>query len=134
MRISHPNSQRYEHDVLLLRNSWTLSERNVWYDVCFFSCLMRQLSNLRTQQPSQRCSRKQWNGLQHDVRHGIERKHLPFILTSDLNCLQSSNMTAMVQYTQMMTAGSPMAAIWGANIDMSSMPESVYQNVLENVM
>jgi hypothetical protein len=43
-------------------------------------------------------------------------------------------MTAMVQYTEMMTAGEPIAAKWGANIDMSSMPESVYQNVLENVM
>jgi len=100
----------------------------------FFSCLVQQLSNSRIQQPSHRCSRKQWNGLQRDVCHGFERKHLSFILSSDLNYLQSSNMTAMVQYTEMMTAGEPMAAKWGANIDMSSMPESVYQNVLENVM
>ncbi|OAX44609.1 hypothetical protein K503DRAFT_678229 [Rhizopogon vinicolor AM-OR11-026] len=46
----------------------------------------------------------------------------------------SSNMTAMVKYAQMMTAGDPMAATWGGNIDMSSMPASSYQYVLENVM
>jgi hypothetical protein len=43
-------------------------------------------------------------------------------------------MTAMVQYTNKMTAGEPMAAKWGGNIDMSSMPASSYEYVLENVM
>ncbi|KAG0707808.1 hypothetical protein DFH29DRAFT_796189 [Suillus ampliporus] len=46
----------------------------------------------------------------------------------------SSNMTAMVQYTQMVTANNTMAANWGGNIDMSGMPPSSYQYVLENVM
>ncbi|KAG2368505.1 hypothetical protein BDR07DRAFT_1269770 [Suillus spraguei] len=46
----------------------------------------------------------------------------------------SSNMTAMVQYTQMVTANNTMAGNWGGNIDMSGMPLSSYQYVLENVM
>jgi hypothetical protein len=43
-------------------------------------------------------------------------------------------MTAMVQYTNKMTTGEPMAAKWGGNIDMSNMPASSYEYVLENVM
>ncbi|KAG1731920.1 hypothetical protein EDB19DRAFT_1640526 [Suillus lakei] len=46
----------------------------------------------------------------------------------------SSNMTAMVQYTQMVTANNTKAANWGGNIDMSGMPPSSYQYMLENVM
>ncbi|KAG1756827.1 uncharacterized protein EDB91DRAFT_1041008 [Suillus paluster] len=46
----------------------------------------------------------------------------------------SSNMTAMVQYTQMVTANNTVAANWGGNIDMSGMPASSYQNMLENVL
>lgn len=46
----------------------------------------------------------------------------------------SSNMTAMVQYTQMVTANNTMAGNWGGNIDMSGMPPSSYQYMLENVM
>ncbi|KAG1905706.1 uncharacterized protein F5891DRAFT_943269 [Suillus fuscotomentosus] len=46
----------------------------------------------------------------------------------------SSNMTAMVQYTQMATANNTMAGNWGGNIDMSGMPPSSYQYALENVM
>ncbi|KAG1890953.1 hypothetical protein F4604DRAFT_1567611 [Suillus subluteus] len=46
----------------------------------------------------------------------------------------SSNTTAMVQYTQMVTANNTMAGNWGGNIDMSGMPSSSYQYMLENVM
>jgi len=40
----------------------------------------------------------------------------------------------MIQYTEMVTAGNPTAAKWGGNIDMSGMPASASQLVLENVM
>ncbi|KAG1827354.1 uncharacterized protein BJ212DRAFT_1443438 [Suillus subaureus] len=46
----------------------------------------------------------------------------------------SSNMTAMIQYTNMVTANNTMAGNWGGNIDMSGMPPSSYQYMLENVM
>ncbi|KAG2150626.1 uncharacterized protein EDB93DRAFT_1083928 [Suillus bovinus] len=46
----------------------------------------------------------------------------------------SSNMTAMIQYTQMATANNTMAGNWGGSIDMSGMPSSSYQYMLENVM
>lgn len=46
----------------------------------------------------------------------------------------SSNMTAMVQYTQMVTANNTMAGNWGGNIDMNGMPPSSYQYMFENVM
>lgn len=46
----------------------------------------------------------------------------------------SSNMTAMVQYTQMVTANNTVAGNWGGSIDMSGMPPSSYQYLLENVM
>ncbi|KAG6337198.1 hypothetical protein ID866_1870 [Astraeus odoratus] len=46
----------------------------------------------------------------------------------------SSGMAAMWQYTQMMTQNSTMAASWGGNIDMSTVPEWAQQYVAENVM
>ncbi|OJT15863.1 hypothetical protein TRAPUB_1404 [Trametes pubescens] len=46
----------------------------------------------------------------------------------------SSDMAAMMAYTDKMTNGSTQAANWGANIDMASMPDWSHSSVLENVM
>lgn len=46
----------------------------------------------------------------------------------------SSDMAAMMAYTDKMTNGSTQAANWGANIDMSSMPDWAHSSVLENVL
>ncbi|KAI0374808.1 hypothetical protein BV20DRAFT_394676 [Pilatotrama ljubarskyi] len=46
----------------------------------------------------------------------------------------SSDMAAMMAYTNQMTQGNDKAANWGANIDMAQMPEWSHSLVLENVM
>ncbi|EGN93224.1 hypothetical protein SERLA73DRAFT_172135 [Serpula lacrymans var. lacrymans S7.3] len=46
----------------------------------------------------------------------------------------SSTMSAMWSYTNMMTSNNSAAASWGSNIDMSSMPEWAMSLVAENVM
>ncbi|EPQ58159.1 hypothetical protein GLOTRDRAFT_136925 [Gloeophyllum trabeum ATCC 11539] len=46
----------------------------------------------------------------------------------------NSQMAAMWSYTKNMTAGSPAAAAWGSNADMSNMPSWAQQAMVENVM
>ncbi|KAI0646976.1 hypothetical protein C8Q79DRAFT_957243 [Trametes meyenii] len=46
----------------------------------------------------------------------------------------SSDMAAMMAYTNKMTNGSDKAANWGANIDMAKIPDWAHQSLLENVM
>ncbi|KAI8998707.1 hypothetical protein BD414DRAFT_505404 [Trametes punicea] len=46
----------------------------------------------------------------------------------------SSDMAAMMAYTNQMTAGNDKAANWGSNIDMSSIPSQYHDVFLQNVM
>ncbi|RDX56852.1 hypothetical protein OH76DRAFT_423348 [Lentinus brumalis] len=46
----------------------------------------------------------------------------------------SSDMAAMMAYTNTMTGSNEKAASWGASIDMAALPEWAHSSVLENVM
>ncbi|CAA7271737.1 unnamed protein product [Cyclocybe aegerita] len=46
----------------------------------------------------------------------------------------NSNIAAYAAYTAKETTGNPAAARWGANIDMSSVPDWAYETLAENVM
>ena len=46
----------------------------------------------------------------------------------------SSDMAAMMAYTDSLTANNTKAAQWGMNIDMASLPDWAHSSVLENVM
>ncbi|KAJ2971569.1 hypothetical protein NUW54_g12475 [Trametes sanguinea] len=46
----------------------------------------------------------------------------------------SSDMAAMMAYTDRMTANNTKAANWGANLDMASVPSELHEVFLQNVM
>jgi plastocyanin len=46
----------------------------------------------------------------------------------------SSDMAAMMAYTNTLTAGNDKAASWGSNIDLAQLPEWAHASALENVM